>query len=151
LCMAGEAEVRRSNEEKIKELQDELRSLISQAEYLREQIDTVSSVIDDLFAALEVLDYISKEGKGKVVLVPIGAGNFVKARIEDVSTVIMSIGGRLSLETSIEDAKKALDNRIKVLESVRLDLLRKLEEINRKINEILPKVEEAARASPAST
>jgi len=146
--MAGETETKKSNEERIKELQDELRSLMSQAEYLREQIDTINSVIDDLFAALEVLDYMSKEGKGKVVLVPIGAGNFIKARIEDVSTVIMSIGGRLSLETSVEDAKRALDNRIKVLESVRLDLLRKLEEINRKINEILPRVEESVKASP---
>ena len=133
------------NEEKIKALQDELRSLMSQAEYLRNQVDAINSVIDDLFAALEVLDYISKEGKGKVVLVPIGAGNFIKARVEDVSTVIMSVGGRLSIETSIEDAKKALDNRIRILESVRLDILKKLEEINRKINEILPKVEEALR------
>ncbi len=138
-------EARVENEEKLKALQDELRSLMSQADYLREQVEAINSVIEDLFAAVEVLDYIAREGSGKTVLVPIGAGNFIKARIEDVKTVVMSIGGRLSIETSIEDARKALENRIKVLESVRLDILKKLEEVNRRINEILPKVEELGR------
>ncbi len=134
------------NAERLQKLQDELRSLMAQAEQLRAQIETINTVIEDLFAAIEVLDYIAKEGKGKVVLVPIGAGNFIKAKIEDVNTVIMSVGGRLSIETSIEEARKAIEDRISVLERVRLDLLRKLEEVNRRINEILPKVEELARA-----
>ncbi len=94
-----------------------------------------------------MLDYIAKEGSGKTVLVPIGAGNFFKAKIEDASTVVMSIGDRLGIETSVEDAKKALGNRIRVLESVRLDLLKKLEKVNRKINEVLPKVEELSKQS----
>ena len=131
--------------EKLKQLQDELRSLIAQADQLREQIDAINTVIDDLFAASEILDYLVREGKGKVVLVPIGAGNFIKARIEDVSTILMSIGGRLSLEVGVEDAKKTIESRIATLERIRLDLLRKLEEVNRKVNEILPKVEKLAK------
>jgi len=140
------AQQKPQNAEQLKKLQDELRSLMAQADQLRAQIDTINTVIEDLFAAAEVLDYITKEGKGKTVLVPIGAGNFIKAKIEDVSSVIMSVGGRLSIETSVEDARKAIENRISILERVRLDLLRKLEEVNRRINEILPKVEELARA-----
>lgn len=132
-------------EEKVKLLQDELRSLMAQAEYLRDQIEAVNVLIDDLYASLEVLDYIAKEGKGKVVLVPIGAGNFIKAKIEDTSTVVTSIGGKLSLEVPIEEAKKTIETRIAALEQVRLTLLRKLEEINRKINEILPRVREEAQ------
>ncbi len=131
-----------SQEEKVKALQDELRSLLSQAEYLRDQIEAVNSIIDDLYASLEVLDYVSKEGKGKVVLVPIGAGNFIKAKIEEADTVITSVGGRLNLEIPVEEAKKAIESRISALEQVRLTLLRKLEEINRKVNEILPRVRE---------
>ncbi|ALU11914.1 prefoldin subunit alpha [Ignicoccus islandicus DSM 13165] len=134
-----------TQEEKVKALQDELRSLLSQAEYLRDQVDAVNAIIDDLYASLEVLDYVSKEGKGKVVLVPIGAGNFIKAKIEDTSTVITSVGGRLNLEIPVEEAKKAIQNRISALEQVRLTLLRKLEEINRKVNEILPRVREEAQ------
>ncbi len=133
-------------EETIKQLQDELRGLISQAEQLRAQIATINGVITDLFAALEVLDYLQREGKGKTILVPIGGGNLIiKAKVEDVQSVIMNIGGTLNVETSIEDAKKAVDSRIKLLEQIRLDLLKKLEEVNRRINEILPRLEESLR------
>ena len=143
----SEKTVQIQNSERLKQLQDELRSLIAQADQLRSQIDTINAIIEDLFAASEILDYIAKEGKGKTVLVPIGAGNFIKAKIEDTRSVVMAIGGRLSIETSIEDAKKAIESRIETLERIRLDLLRKLEEVNRRINEILPKVEELARAT----
>ncbi|NPA05294.1 MAG: prefoldin subunit alpha [Crenarchaeota archaeon] len=141
----AEKKPRLENSEKLKKLQDELRSLIAQAEQLRSQIDAINAVIDDLFAASEILDYVAKEGAGKTVLVPIGAGNFIKAKIEDTKSVVMAIGGRLSVEASIEDAKKAIETRVATLERIRLDLLRKLEEVNRRINEILPKVEELAR------
>ncbi len=131
-------------EEKVKLLQDELRSLLAQAEYIRDQIDALDAIVDDLYAALQVLDYVSKEGKGKVVLVPIGAGNFIKAKIEDTSTVVTSVGGRLNMEVPVDEAKKAIESRIRTLEALRLELLRRLEEINRKINEILPRVREEA-------
>ncbi len=133
------------NSEQLQKLQDELRSLIAQADQLRSQIDAINAVIEDLFASIEVLDYVGREGKGKTVLVPIGAGNFIKAKIEETGTVVMSIGGRLSVEVGIEDARKAIESRVATLEKVRLDLLRKLEEINRRINEIVPKVEQLAR------
>ncbi len=133
------------NHEKLQKLQDELRSLISQADYLRAQIDALNNTIWDIASAIEVLEYLKKHGEGKTVLVPIGAGNFIRAKIEKVESVVMGVGGRLSIEASVDDAKKMMEERIKVLESLRLDLLRKLEEINRKINEILPQVEELAK------
>ena len=139
------SEVKPTTESEVKEasvnIQGEVRSLLAQAEYLRNQIDAVNAVIDDLYASLEVLDFIAKEGAGKTVLVPIGAGNLIKAKIEDTSTVITSVGGRLSLEVPTEEAKKAIESRIAALEQVRLTLLRKLEEINRKVNELLPKLQ----------
>ena len=133
------------NHERLQKLQDELRSLIAQADQLRAQIDIVNATIQDLAASIEVLDYIKKYGEGKTVLVPIGAGNFIRAKIEKPDKVIMGVGGRLSVEVDIDDAKKMIEERIGTLESLRLDLLRKLEEVNRRINEILPQVEQLAR------
>jgi len=132
--------------ERLKKLQDELRSLIAQAEHLRAQVDVVNDTIQDLAAVIEVLEYLKKHGEGRTVLVPIGAGNFIRAKIEKVDTVVMGVGGRLSVEASVEDARKMLEERIDALEGLRLDLLRKLEEVNRRINEILPQVEELAKA-----
>ncbi len=138
------------NHERLQKLQDELRSLISQADYLRSQIDALNNTIWDIATAMEVLEYLKKHGEGKTVLVPIGAGNFIRAKVEKVETVVMGVGGRLSIEASVDDARKMMEERIKALESLRLDLLRKLEEINRKINEILPQVEELAREETKS-
>jgi len=98
--------------ERLKKLQDELRSLIAQADYLRSQVDVVNDTIQDLVTTIEVLEYLKKRGEGKTVLVPIGAGNFIRAKIEKVDSVIMGVGGRLSVEASIDDAKKMLEERI---------------------------------------
>lgn len=133
------------NHERLKKLQDELRSLIAQADYLRSQVDVVNDTIQDLVTTIEVLEYLKKSGEGKTVLVPIGAGNFIRAKIEKVDSVIMGVGGRLSVEASVDDARKMLEERIDALEGLRLDLLRKLEEVNRRINEILPQVEALAK------
>ncbi len=132
--------------ERLKKLQDELRSLIAQADHLRAQVDVINDTIQDLAAVIEVLEYLKKHGEGRTVLVPIGAGNFIRAKIEKVDTVVMGVGGRLSVEASVEDARKMLEERIDALEGLRLDLLRKLEEVNRRINEILPQVEELAKS-----
>ncbi len=133
------------NHEKLEQLQDELRSLIAQAEYIREQIDVISSTIQDLAVVIETLEYLKKHGEGKIVLLPIGAGNYIRARIEKLDTVIMGVGGRLSIEASPDEARKMLEERISILENLRLDLLKKLEEINRRINEILPQVEKLSK------
>ncbi len=133
------------NHERLLTLQDELRSLIAQADYLRDQIDAVTATIQELASVMETLSYLEKRGEGKTVLLPLGAGNYIRAKIEKVDTVIMGVGGRLSIEASIKEAKDMLGERVKVLEQLRLDLLKKLEEINRRINEILPQVEELAK------
>ncbi len=130
---------------KLVELQDELRSLIGQAEYIRNQIDVITATIQDLATAIETLEYLEKHGEGKTVLVPIGAGNYIRAKIEKIENIIMGVGGRISIEASVNEAKQMLEERIKILENIRLDLLKKLEEINRKINEILPQVEKLSR------
>ncbi len=126
-------------------LEEELRSLFGQVESIRQQIESVDATILDLATVLETLDYIKTRGSDKVVLVPIGAGNFIRAKIIDTEHVIMGVGGRLSIEASVDDAKELINQRIKSLESLRLDLRRKLEEINAKIREMLEKSEQQAQ------
>ncbi len=120
-------------------MEEELRTLFGQAESIRRQIATIDDTILDLAAVVETLDYIKEHGKDKVVLVPIGAGNFIRAKILDTEKVIMGVGGRLSVEADIEEAKKTLNERIDTLETLRLDLRRKLEEINARIRELVQK------------
>ncbi len=123
-------------------VEEELRSLFGQAESLRQQIATIDATILDLATVIETLDYIKTHGKDKVVLVPIGAGNLIRARIADTEHVIMGVGGRMNVEATIDEAKEMINERIKALEQLRLDLRRKLEEINARISELIVKLQE---------
>jgi prefoldin alpha subunit len=118
-------------------VEEELRSLFGQAESLRQQIASIDATILDLATVLETLDYIKEKGRDKVVLVPIGAGNFIRARIVDTEHVIMGVGGRMSVEATMDEARELINERMKALEQLRLDLRRKLEELNARISELI--------------
>ncbi len=118
-------------------VEEELRTLFGQAESIRQQISTLDATILDLAAVLETLEYIKEKGREKIVLVPVGAGNYIRARIVDTDHVIMGVGGRLSVEATIDEAKQMINDRIRALENLRLDLRRKLEEINARISELI--------------
>ena len=134
-------EVKRTKADKAEE---ELRTLFGQAESLRQQINTLDTTILDIATVIETLNFIKDNGKDKTVLVPIGAGNFIRARIVDTQNVIMGVGGRLSIEANIEEARKVLSERMKVLEDLRLDLRRRLEEINAKISKLVSEIQQKA-------
>ncbi|MCE4609146.1 MAG: prefoldin subunit alpha [Desulfurococcales archaeon] len=125
----------------INNVEEELRTLFGQAESLRQQIATIDATILDLATVIETLDYIKNHGNEKIVLVPIGAGNFIRAKIIDTEHVIMGVGGRLSIEANIDDARNLINQRIQALEQLRLDLRRKLEEINARISELIEKIQ----------
>ncbi|MEB3764770.1 MAG: prefoldin subunit alpha [Desulfurococcales archaeon] len=125
----------------INNAEEELRTLFGQAESLRQQIATIDATILDLATVIETLDYIKNHGNEKIVLVPIGAGNFIRAKIIDTEHVIMGVGGRLSIEANIDDARNLINQRIQALEQLRLDLRRKLEEINARISELIEKIQ----------
>ncbi|MCE4624717.1 MAG: prefoldin subunit alpha [Desulfurococcales archaeon] len=130
--------------ERVDRVEEELRTLFGQAESLRQQIATIDATILDLATVLETIDYIKEKGKDKTVLVPIGAGNFIRAKIVDTEHVIMGVGGRLSVEATIDEAKAMINERIRALEQLRLDLRRKLEEINARISELVAELQKQA-------
>ncbi len=136
-----------AREQIVDRAEEELRTLFGQAESLRQQIATIDATILELTTVLETLDYIKAKGKDKVVLVPIGAGNFVRAKIIDTEHVILGVGGRLSVEASMDEAKELINERIRVLEQLRLDLRRKLEELNARISELIVKLQEGQETS----
>ncbi|MEB3806542.1 MAG: prefoldin subunit alpha [Desulfurococcales archaeon] len=139
--MAQEAKTTQANK-----VEEELRTLFGQAESLRQQIATIDATILDLATVLETLDYIKEKGSDKTVLVPIGAGNFIRAKIVDTNHVIMGVGGRLSVEATMDEAKELINERIRALEQLRLDLRRKLEELNARISELVAEIQKPEEA-----
>ncbi|OYR75480.1 prefoldin subunit alpha, partial [Halorubrum sp. E3] len=82
------------------------------ADYREEQSD-----IDDAVEAIETLD------SGSTVQVPLGGGAYVRAEVQDIDEIIVSLGGNYSAEQSEEDAidvlrrkQEALNDRIEETE-----------------------------------
>ena len=54
------------NGSRMEELQDELRSILGEIEYLRNQVSAVDAMISDLRSVDTTLTYIKEKGKGDI-------------------------------------------------------------------------------------
>jgi len=104
-------------QQQLQQLSQELQALDEEIEALEVEIDDhreEQSDIDDAIEAIETLD------SGSTVQVPLGGGAYVRAEVQDIDEIIVSLGGNYSAEQSEEDAidvlgrkRNALDDRIK--------------------------------------
>ena len=107
-------------QQQLQQLSQELQELDEEIEVLEEEIADYreeQSDIDDAIEAIETLD------TGATVQVPLGGGAYVRAEVQDIDEIIVSLGGNYSAEQNEEDAidvlrrkQEALDDRIEETE-----------------------------------
>ena len=134
------AETAPSNEEKLRKMQDEIRSVLGEIEYLRQQIDVIDTTITELRTVSETLSYIKEKGEGRSIYIPLGAGVAIKGKIEDVNDLIMDVGAGIMVGATADEVRSDLDRRINALLELRRTLLKRIEEDSRKVNELLEEV-----------
>lgn len=103
-------------QQQLQQLSQELQALDEEIETLESEIDGLreeQSDIDDAVEAIETLD------TGATVQVPLGGGAYVRAEVQDIDEIIVSLGGNYSAEQEQDDAidvlrrkQEALDERI---------------------------------------
>ena len=103
-------------QQQLQQLSQELQALDEEIEALEAEIDEYESEkadIDDAVEAIETLD------TGETVQVPLGGGAYLRAEVQDIDEVIVSLGGNYSAEQAQDDAidvlrrkQEALDDRI---------------------------------------
>ena len=107
-------------QQQLQQLSQELQELDEEIEVLEEEIADYreeQSDIDDAIEAIETLD------TGATVQVPLGGGAYLRAEVQDIDEIIVSLGGNYSAEQNEEDAidvlrrkQEALDDRIEETE-----------------------------------
>ncbi|MGQ3327786.1 MULTISPECIES: prefoldin subunit alpha [Halorubrum] len=107
-------------QQQLQQLSQELQALDEEIEALEAEIADYreeQSDIDDAVEAIETLD------SGSTVQVPLGGGAYVRAEVQDIDEIIVSLGGNYSAEQSEEDAidvlrrkQEALNDRIEETE-----------------------------------
>ena len=128
------------NGSRMEELQDELRSILGEIEYLRNQVSAVDAMISDLRSVDTTLTYIKEKGKGRAIYIPLGSGIAIKGKIEDVNDLIMDVGAGIVIGANIDEVKDEIERRINTLMNLRLTLLRRIEEDSGKVNKLLEEI-----------
>ncbi|NJE25151.1 prefoldin subunit alpha [Thermococcus sp. MV5] len=100
--------------EQLERLAYEYQLLQAQAQLLAQNLELLTLGRNEFQAVKETLEGLKNiEEENPEILVPIGAGSFLKGRIEDKNNAIVSVGSGYAIEKSINDAITYLDERIR--------------------------------------
>lgn len=102
----------------------ELRELLMRGEQLRQQLSALETqreyvleLLTDARRAHMTVEHLAKAQDGEEILLPVGAGTFVHARLARAGTAITSLGSGVHAELPAGDAKERLKSRVDNLES----------------------------------
>ncbi|MBS3095252.1 prefoldin subunit alpha [Candidatus Woesearchaeota archaeon] len=91
--------------EGINSLNENIQQLQQQLEIIRQECSNISTVAE----CLERLKDMKEEDE---ILVSVGKGVLLKAKINDTKNVVMEIGGSSLMNKKIDDAKKTVENEL---------------------------------------
>ncbi len=109
------AKQEQAQQEKTQQKLMQFQFLQSQLEAVRAQLQQIVQHAEEIANAKLTIENLTIT-KPSEAFVPLGAGNFVKGRIEDSSTVLVSIGGGAAVKKSKEDAIKIIEGKISKLQ-----------------------------------
>jgi prefoldin alpha subunit len=104
--------------------EEQLRELVMHGEQLRQQLaaldqqrELIAELAGDARRALASLEYAATAKDGDEILVPLGAGAFVHARIASAGRALASLGAGVHAEMPATDARDRLKARVESLET----------------------------------
>ncbi|MHA1626431.1 MAG: prefoldin subunit alpha [Candidatus Asgardarchaeia archaeon] len=136
--------------DKVSELIYKLRLYESQAKMISDQLNLIELKINELTNAREFIENLKNMEEEHEVLLPIGGGIYIKARLADNSKVMMDLGANVIVLDSVDKIRGIVEEDIKKLNDSKNNLesqLNKIIEESRKIQEILQKYSQAQKGS----
>ena len=121
---------RMSREEELAALIADARRLEALSGLLRELAARAEAYLAELKMAGSTLEGIAGQ-EGAEMLVPIGAGSYVWARVERVDKVVVGVGADVAIEMDVERAKEVIGERIAEAEKALDEYVRRLAEVER--------------------
>jgi len=135
----------KEDEEEFRKIATEVRLLESTAQAIQSRINFVNAALTELNLAKMNLEGLEKEKIETSLLVPIGGGSYVKAKLESIENVVVGIGAGVAVEKTFNEAKNILSKRIEELEKLYGRLQQQLSQIAQKIQEDRAKLEEISK------
>ncbi len=125
---------RAQTEDELRRLSVEMRYLEQTADALQQRISMVNAAITDLSYANMTLEGIEKEQENAEMLVPIGGGSYVKAKIADTNKVLVAMGSGVSIEKTLAEAKATLKERLDDLEKTMNSAQQQFSQVAERLN-----------------
>jgi prefoldin alpha subunit len=100
-----------ASEDDIREMLTILDRYKYQAEMLSQQLNMLTVTEQELGAAWDFLETFKEVDEGSEVMVPVGGGVFVTARITQAGRVLASVGNAIVAELDPEDAVERIGGR----------------------------------------
>ncbi|MDI3475699.1 MAG: prefoldin alpha subunit [Thermococcaceae archaeon] len=129
--------------EQLERLAYEYQLLQAQAQLLAQNLELLTLGKNEFQAVKETLEGLKKvEEERPEILVPIGAGSFLKGVIVDRENAIVSIGAGYAVEKTLDDAITYLDARIKEYEEAIAKTQEGLKKLEAQLGELARKAQE---------
>ncbi|HIQ29090.1 MAG TPA: prefoldin subunit alpha [Candidatus Caldiarchaeum subterraneum] len=132
-----------SSQEQINRAVAELQLLEKLVADYQTRILTVEQTIREHENALKLIEEIKKYGGESQILIPIGAGSFVKAELKKVETVHINVGAGVIIEKTLEDSQQLLTKRNESFQKLREVLSKKLDETVARMQQLRQFIEAA--------
>lgn len=116
-------------DEEMRQLLVEIRFLEGSARVLQSRLDIVTAALSETLTAIQTLEGAKGQPDSSEVMIPIGSGSFVKARLSDPGNIIIGVGAGVCVEKSVEDSMKDLRLRSSELEKARVSVTQQLSQL----------------------
>jgi prefoldin alpha subunit len=130
-------------------LQHYLKEYGQQAEIFVGQLDMLENGRMEALAAIEALEAM-RESEDGVVLLQIGGGASVRAKVLEPDKILLSIGAEVVVERSNKDAVEYIKERIIEMEASQKRVAETLNHLQSQMNEINKRLESGYQQSAAA-
>ncbi len=113
----------------------ELQILESTAESIQQRLSYLNTAFRELAYTRLTLEGMEKESPEASILVPVGGGSFVRARLEAPDKIIVGMGAGVAIEKTIIEGKEIVQNRVSAMERSRGEMQQQLVQVMNKIQE----------------
>jgi len=135
-------------------LQVYLSEYEQQAGIFARQLELLENRRIESIAATESIKYLAAD-QDQVVLIPLGGGTTVRAKVMDPGKVLVNFGADVVVQRTTEEAISFLTDRITELEALEKKIAASLDQIRAQMNQIAQQIElayqEAAAGAQAKT
>jgi prefoldin alpha subunit len=135
-------EVQNPEARDLQTLQMYLNEYGQQAEILTRQLDMLDQRRVESAAAVESLKSLSGDAEPPIVLVPLGGGATVRAKVLDPEKVLVNFGADVVVQRTNAEATAFLEERITEIEALEKRVAASLDQIRAQANDVARRIEQ---------